>query len=85
MEELKERRQQEPSTRSPTLTRSDKLCLLSGETVVDSCSFRDEDDDCTFRYTVESLPSSKELLIQVLKDKGEPINGNIENPRLCLR
>lgn len=38
---------------------------------MDSCSYRDEDDDCTFRYTVETQPSSKELLIQMLKDKGE--------------
>ncbi|XP_023804992.1 integrin beta-4 isoform X3 [Oryzias latipes] len=49
--------------------------LKERETVVDSCSFRDEDDDCTFRYTVESLPSSKELLIQVLKDKECPPGG----------
>lgn len=38
--------------------------------VLDSCSFRDEDDDCTYHYTVEN-PKDKDLEVQVLKKKGE--------------
>ncbi|XP_024120232.1 integrin beta-4 isoform X3 [Oryzias melastigma] len=49
--------------------------LKERQKVMDSCSFRDEDDDCTFRYTVETQPSSKELLIQMLKDKECPPGG----------
>lgn len=38
--------------------------------MLDSCSFRDEDDDCTYHYTVEN-PKDKDLEVQVLKKKGE--------------
>uniref|UniRef100_A0A7N6F6Q9 Integrin beta n=1 Tax=Anabas testudineus TaxID=64144 RepID=A0A7N6F6Q9_ANATE len=46
--------------------------------VLDSCSFRDEDDDCTYYYTVDNSKDSitKVLEVQVLKKKGEL--------RLCL-
>uniref|UniRef100_A0A8C4NZD0 Integrin beta n=1 Tax=Dicentrarchus labrax TaxID=13489 RepID=A0A8C4NZD0_DICLA len=41
--------------------------------LLDSCSFRDEDDDCTYHYTVENPtdPTVKDLEVQVLKKKGE--------------
>jgi len=40
--------------------------------VIDACSYRDEDDDCTYYYTVD-YPQNKtdrELEVQVLKKKG---------------
>uniref|UniRef100_A0A8C4NZA9 Integrin beta n=1 Tax=Dicentrarchus labrax TaxID=13489 RepID=A0A8C4NZA9_DICLA len=42
--------------------------------VLDSCSFRDEDDDCTYHYTVENPtdPTVKDLEVQVLKKKDCP-------------
>lgn len=46
------------------------VCLLSGDSVLDSCSFRDEEDDCTYHYTVENT-KDKDLEVQVLKKKGE--------------
>lgn len=41
--------------------------------VLDSCSFRDEDDDCTYYYTVDSSrdPAVKGMDVQVLEKKGE--------------
>lgn len=47
--------------------------MFSAEEVLDSCSFRDEDDDCTYHYTVEDhkLGTVKGLDVQVLKKKGE--------------
>ena len=47
--------------------------VCSEEDVIDACSFRDEDDDCTYEYTVDypADASSKELEVQVLKKKGE--------------
>lgn len=41
--------------------------------MLDSCSFRDEDDDCTYHYTVEHSedPTVNKLLVEVLKKKGE--------------
>lgn len=47
--------------------------MLSEKDVAHSCSFRDEEDDCTYRYNVEDWkPDSKvkELQFQVLKKKG---------------
>uniref|UniRef100_A0A8C4IKW8 Integrin beta n=1 Tax=Dicentrarchus labrax TaxID=13489 RepID=A0A8C4IKW8_DICLA len=42
--------------------------------LLDSCSFRDEDDDCTYHYTVENPtdPTVKDLEVQVLKKKDCP-------------
>uniref|UniRef100_A0A1A8IJD6 Integrin beta n=2 Tax=Nothobranchius kuhntae TaxID=321403 RepID=A0A1A8IJD6_NOTKU len=37
---------------------------------LESCSFRDEDDDCTYYYTTQ--PKTKELEVQVLKKKDCP-------------
>lgn len=47
--------------------------LFSAEKVLDSCSFRDEDDDCTYHYTVDKPKdlSSKDIEVQVLNKKGE--------------
>lgn len=47
--------------------------VFSAESDIDSCSFRDEDDDCTYYYTVEAPKdtTAKELEVQVLKKKGE--------------
>lgn len=41
--------------------------------MLDSCSFRDEDDDCTYQYTVENSADRnvKDLEVQVLEKKGE--------------
>lgn len=48
------------------------MYLFSGEEVLDSCSFRDEDDDCTYYYTVENHKDpTKYLEVQVLEKKGE--------------
>lgn len=44
--------------------------MFSGEEVLDLCSFRDEEDDCTYHYTVEN-DLKKDLKVQVLKKKGE--------------
>ncbi|RVE59233.1 hypothetical protein OJAV_G00186270 [Oryzias javanicus] len=49
--------------------------LKESQKVMDSCNFHDEDDDCKFRYTVENQLSSKELLIQMLKEKECPPGG----------
>ncbi|XP_041672161.1 integrin beta-4 isoform X2 [Cheilinus undulatus] len=48
--------------------------LKESEKVLDSCSFRDEDDDCTYHYTVENPkdPAVKDLEVQVLKKKDCP-------------
>ncbi|XP_049916402.1 integrin beta-4 [Epinephelus moara] len=42
--------------------------------VLDSCSFRDEDDDCTYQYTVENSADRnvKDLEVQVLEKKDCP-------------
>lgn len=49
------------------------MCVFSAEKVLDSCSFRDEDDDCTYYYTVESPKelTDKDLEVRVRKKKGE--------------
>lgn len=49
------------------------MYVFSAEKVLDSCSFRDEEDDCTYHYTVENPkdPTVKDLEVQVLKKKGE--------------
>lgn len=49
------------------------LSIFAAKKVLDSCSFRDEDDDCTYHYTAEDSkdPAVKDLLVQVLKKKGE--------------
>ncbi|XP_068439420.1 integrin beta-4 isoform X2 [Clinocottus analis] len=48
--------------------------LKDEKKVLDSCSFRDEDDDCTYHYTVENPkdPSVNNLDVQVLKKKDCP-------------
>uniref|UniRef100_A0A8D0A7L8 Integrin beta n=1 Tax=Sander lucioperca TaxID=283035 RepID=A0A8D0A7L8_SANLU len=48
--------------------------LKEREKVLDSCSFRDEDDDCTYYYTVENPkdPLVKFLDVQVLEKKECP-------------
>ncbi|XP_047465216.1 integrin beta-4 isoform X2 [Mugil cephalus] len=48
--------------------------LKKPEEVFDSCSFRDEDDDCTYHYTVENSKATtgKDLEVQVLKEKDCP-------------
>ncbi|KAK7918950.1 hypothetical protein WMY93_010234 [Mugilogobius chulae] len=45
--------------------------LKKPETVLDSCSFRDEEDDCTYHYTVDSS-SLGGLEVQVLEKKECP-------------
>uniref|UniRef100_H3C5U0 Integrin beta n=1 Tax=Tetraodon nigroviridis TaxID=99883 RepID=H3C5U0_TETNG len=47
--------------------------LKESDKVLDSCSFRDEDDDCTYHYTVEN-PKDKDLEVQVLKKKATPLD-----------
>ncbi|XP_028263462.1 integrin beta-4 isoform X2 [Parambassis ranga] len=51
--------------------------LKDSEGDLDSCSFRDEDDDCTYYYTVEAPKdtTAKELEVQVLKKKECPPGG----------
>uniref|UniRef100_A0A3Q2Z848 Integrin beta n=1 Tax=Hippocampus comes TaxID=109280 RepID=A0A3Q2Z848_HIPCM len=46
--------------------------LKEADKVLEKCSFRDEDDDCTYHYTVENPkdPRSKDLEVQMLKKKG---------------
>ncbi len=53
------------------------VCVFSADEVLDSCSFRDEDDDCTYYYTVENPkdPTVQVLEVQVLEKKGEPQAG----------
>ncbi|XP_035001498.1 integrin beta-4 isoform X1 [Hippoglossus stenolepis] len=48
--------------------------LKEADKVLDSCSFRDEDDDCTYHYTAENPTDSKNgiLDVQVLKKKDCP-------------
>ncbi|XP_019939014.2 integrin beta-4 isoform X1 [Paralichthys olivaceus] len=48
--------------------------LKEADKVLDSCSFRDEDDDCTYHYTAENPkdPKAAILEIQVLKKKDCP-------------
>ncbi|XP_066560998.1 integrin beta-4 isoform X2 [Amia ocellicauda] len=56
------------------ITMVDKL--QKEEEVIESCSFRDEDDDCTYQYTVNYFPDSKKLNdVQVLKKKDCPPGG----------
>lgn len=60
--------------------------VSAAEQVLESCRFRDEDDDCTYRYTVEN-PKDKDLEVQVLKEKGErhiPPSGSLFR-NLCLK
>ncbi|XP_041942650.1 integrin beta-4 isoform X1 [Alosa sapidissima] len=49
--------------------------LKDREQVFESCSFRDEDDDCTYHYTVGSDPKIKETTVEVLKKKDCPPGG----------
>ncbi|XP_075889894.1 integrin beta-4 isoform X1 [Nelusetta ayraudi] len=48
--------------------------LRKPKEVIDSCSFRDEDDDCTYQYTVHHSndPNVKEMEVEVLKKKDCP-------------
>lgn len=49
------------------------MFLCVAEDVIDTCSFRDEDDDCTYQYTVgySKDPTVKDAEVEVLKKKGE--------------
>ncbi|KAM4624126.1 integrin beta-4 isoform 3-T4 [Polymixia lowei] len=51
--------------------------LKESDKVIDACSFRDEDDDCTYYYTVDypQNRTDKELEVQVLKKKECPPAG----------
>ncbi|KAM6951482.1 integrin beta-4 [Aplochiton taeniatus] len=51
--------------------------LKEQENVIEECSFRDEDDDCTYYYTVDypEDKNAKELEVQVLKKKDCPPGG----------
>ncbi|XP_072339033.1 integrin beta-4 isoform X3 [Scyliorhinus torazame] len=49
--------------------------LKAAEVVTERCEFRDEEDDCTFYYTVEILPNSNQTYVQVLKKKDCPPGG----------
>uniref|UniRef100_A0A8D3CL14 Integrin beta n=1 Tax=Scophthalmus maximus TaxID=52904 RepID=A0A8D3CL14_SCOMX len=55
------------------------------ECKIESCSFRDEDDDCTYHYTAEDSKDPKVglLEIQVLKKKGELLPGYVKNTSTC--
>ncbi|XP_013856441.1 integrin beta-4, partial [Austrofundulus limnaeus] len=48
--------------------------LKEREKVLDSCSFRDEDDDCTYHYTVDPSedPTANEIMVEVLEKKDCP-------------
>ncbi|XP_028331362.1 integrin beta-4 isoform X2 [Gouania willdenowi] len=48
--------------------------LQEREDVLDSCSFRDQDDDCTFHYSVDNPkdPAVQDLVVEVLKKKDCP-------------
>ncbi|KAM9717001.1 integrin beta-4 isoform 2-T2 [Menidia menidia] len=48
--------------------------LKEREKVLDLCSFRDEENDCTYQYTVETNkdPNSKELMVEMLKERDCP-------------
>lgn len=48
--------------------------LREREKVLDYCSFRDEDDDCTYQYTVDTKKdvTNNELLVEVLKERDCP-------------
>ncbi|XP_067860554.1 LOW QUALITY PROTEIN: integrin beta-4 [Heptranchias perlo] len=49
--------------------------LKSEKLVTESCQFRDEDDDCTYYYTVEKLPGGNVTHVEVLKEKDCPPGG----------
>nr|XP_049615693.1 integrin beta-4 isoform X3 [Syngnathus scovelli] len=48
--------------------------LKEADKVMEKCSYRDEEDDCTYHYTLENPknPDSKDLEVQVLKKKDCP-------------
>ncbi|XP_051926407.1 integrin beta-4 isoform X2 [Hippocampus zosterae] len=48
--------------------------LKEADSVLEKCSFRDEDDDCTYHYTVENPKdqTSKDLEVQMLEKKDCP-------------
>jgi len=47
--------------------------VYTDKNVIETCSFRDEDDDCTYHYTVNypSNNTDKEHRVLVKKKKGE--------------
>lgn len=46
--------------------------MLTEEDVIETCSFRDEEDDCTYHYTVDYAVKPTDVNeVQVLKKKGE--------------
>ncbi|KAI4796048.1 hypothetical protein KUCAC02_029477, partial [Chaenocephalus aceratus] len=49
--------------------------------VLEHCSFRDEDDDCTYQYTLETPEEVKGLEVQVLEKRGELRPAHVES---CL-
>ncbi|XP_072228830.1 integrin beta-4 isoform X2 [Leuresthes tenuis] len=50
--------------------------LKEKEQVLDKCSFLDEEDECTYHYTVEvnKDPSVKELMVEMLEKKDCPVS-----------
>ncbi|XP_063075543.1 integrin beta-4 isoform X2 [Engraulis encrasicolus] len=49
--------------------------LKDRDHVLETCSFRDEDDDCTYHYTVDLSAEKKETEVEVLKKKDCPAGG----------
>ncbi|XP_032900295.1 integrin beta-4 isoform X1 [Amblyraja radiata] len=49
--------------------------LKQDKEVTESCQFRDEDDDCTYYYTVEKIPNVNTTYLQVRKKKDCPPGG----------
>ncbi|XP_067913943.1 integrin beta-4 isoform X2 [Heterodontus francisci] len=49
--------------------------LKSEQLVTEKCEFRDEEDDCTFYYTVEKLLGGNTTYVEVLKKKDCPPGG----------
>lgn len=62
------------------------LVLFSGGKVLDYCSFLDEDNDCTYEYTVDTSkdPTNTELLVEVLKKRGELQAARMQNTHMEL-
>ncbi|KAL2101841.1 hypothetical protein ACEWY4_003602 [Coilia grayii] len=49
--------------------------LKDREKVLEKCTFRDEDDDCTYHYTVDLSAEKKDTEVEVLKKKDCPAAG----------
>ncbi|XP_031424338.1 integrin beta-4 isoform X2 [Clupea harengus] len=71
-----EKKDEEECKKCPfTITMVDEL--KDREQVLESCTFRDEDDDCTYHYTVDlpANPTQKGTEVEVLKKKECPPAG----------